>query len=76
MKVIFCRLVWMDYYNGQDNYYDTGNMNWEDNEKGCGEYWNFMHGSDGFIRGFVMLQPRDKNGKYTGTININKLVLC
>ena len=73
MKAILCRSVWMTDYKGMEPDYDTGNINWEEKEKGCGEQWNFLQGPDGFIRGFVMLKRKDKYGNYTGTINISKL---
>ncbi len=73
MKVILCRLAWMTHYRGFEPGYDPGNMNWIEKDEGCSEQWNFMHGPDGYIRGFVMLQRKNKDGNYTGTINITKL---
>lgn len=77
MKAILCRIAWMNKYNGkdEDKSYDPGGMNWEGKEKYCGEYWNFLPGSPDkrIIRGYVMIQAKDGQGNYTGTIDITKL---
>jgi len=79
MKAILCRIGWMDTYSGEGRiYFGRTNTNyWWENEdpldRICGEYWNFLPGEDGIIRGFVMLTAKNTNEEYTGTININRL---
>jgi len=79
MKAILCRIGWMDTYSGPSRiYYGKTKTNfWWENElpldRICGEFWNFLPGQDGNIRGFIMLTAKNANDKYTGTININRL---
>lgn len=74
MKAILCRIGWMDNYSGPAAIYfgrtDTGFF---ERDEICGEYWNFQAGPDQYVRGFVMLTAKDRDGNYTGTININRL---
>ena len=74
MNAILCRIGWMNTYSGPGRiYFGKTDDDFYERDGICGEYWNFLHGEDGIIRGFVMLTARDRNGDYTGTININRL---
>ena len=70
----------MDKYDGMDPDLHSGGMKWDDPNAakhggplGCGEKWNFKVGGDGIVRGFVMLTSKNSQGKYSGTINIDRL---
>ena len=75
MPIILCRICWMEEYNGP-GLLQCVHMNWDENgeepEDG-GEMWNFYPCEDEKVRGHVMLPARNKDGKHTGTININNL---
>lgn len=70
MPTIICRICWMDKYDGTGEL-QCVHMQWP--EKYGGEMWNFTPCKDGIIRGYVMLKAKNKDGSYSGTININTL---
>lgn len=70
MKALLCRLGWMEYYNDTEELY-RGNQEWDEEDNG--ESCNFIAGDDNLIRGFVMITALNRDGEYTGTININRL---
>jgi hypothetical protein len=75
MSTILCRICWMKKYNQykyKDDKLKCVGMKMPDDEYGQ-ERWNFSPCEDGIIRGYVMLTSRNKDGDYTGTINIDKL---